>query len=86
VKKSPLLVTLPDQIRVIAVGGTALRQGQELIVGCEFCHPDDAEIPFDWILDKVTGRRGSTTDYILTELALCPNCKCELIEKTLVVA
>jgi hypothetical protein len=55
-----------------------------MILGCESCHPDEAEIPFDWILDRVTGRRGSTTDYILTEPAHCPNCKSELSEKTLV--
>jgi hypothetical protein len=48
------------------------------------CHEDDAEIPFDWILEKVTGRSGATTDYILTEPARCPNCKHEVNEKTLV--
>jgi hypothetical protein len=25
---------------------------------CEHCHPDDAEIPFDWILADVMGQRG----------------------------
>ena len=26
---------------------------------CEHCHPDDAEIPFDWLLAEVTGRRSA---------------------------
>jgi hypothetical protein len=53
------------------------------IESCEHCHPDDAEIPFDWILAKVTGRRG-TVEFVLTESARCPNCKHEISEKTLV--
>jgi hypothetical protein len=51
---------------------------------CEHCHEDDADVPFDWILDKVTGRSGATTDYILTEPVRCPICKHEITEKTLV--
>jgi hypothetical protein len=73
-----------DEIHVFAVSAATLRQAENLIEGCEFCHPDDAEIPFDWILDRVTGRLGSTTDYILTERARCSNCKMEITEKALV--
>jgi hypothetical protein len=42
---------------------------------------EDADIPFHWILDKVTGRSGATTEYILTEPARCPTCKHEIREK-----
>jgi len=48
---------------------------------CEGCHPDDAEIPFDWILAQVTGKRGSY-EFILTDVARCPNCKHRVTEKT----
>jgi len=41
-------------------------------------------ISFDWILDRVTGHKGSTTDYIFESAAKCPNCKREILEKTLV--
>ena len=44
----------------------------------------DAEIPFDWLLAEVTGRRGPV-EFVLTEPARCPNCKHEITEKTLVV-
>jgi len=55
-----------------------------LIESCEHCHPDDADIPFDWILDRVTGSNPSVTDYILEAPAKCPNCRREIFEKTLV--
>jgi hypothetical protein len=55
-----------------------------LIESCEHCHTDDADIPFDWILDRVTGSESSVTDYILEEPAKCPNCRREIFEKTLV--
>jgi hypothetical protein len=48
----------------------------------EHCNPEGAEIPFDNILDRVTGSDPSVTDYILEEPAKCPNCRCEILEKT----
>jgi hypothetical protein len=59
-------------IEVVPADGDVIRRAEKLIDGCEHCHEDDADIPFDWILDKVTGRSGATTDYILTESARCP--------------
>jgi len=48
------------------------------------CNPDGAEIPFDNILDRVTGSDPSVTDYILESPAKCPNCWRNILEKTLV--
>jgi hypothetical protein len=42
------------------------------------------EIPFDNILDRVTGSDPSVTDYILEAPAKCPNCRREILEKTLI--
>src|SRR5262249_31661590 len=36
-------------------------------------NPDGAEIPFDDILDRVTGFDPSVTDYVLEQPAKCPN-------------
>ena len=36
------------------------------------------------VLDRVTGSDPSVTDYILGLPAKCPNCRCEVLEKTLV--
>jgi hypothetical protein len=38
------------------------------IESCEHCHPDDAEILFDWLLAEVTGKRGPY-DFVLSEPA-----------------
>jgi hypothetical protein len=43
-----------------------------------------AEIPFDYILDELTGSDPTVTDYILEAPAKCPNCGRQIREKTLV--
>ena len=43
-----------------------------------------SEISFDAILDRVTGSDPSVTDYILESQARCPNCRRDILEKTLV--
>jgi hypothetical protein len=72
-------------IDVAPVDADVIRRAEKLIDGCEHCHEDDADVPFDWILDRVTGRSGATTtDSILTEPVRCPTCKHEIMEKTLI--
>jgi hypothetical protein len=56
----------------------------KFVKSCEQCNPADAEIPFDHLLDRVTGSDPSVTDYILAEPARCPRCKGAVMEKTLV--
>jgi len=51
---------------------------------CEHYNPEEAEIPFDNLLDRITGSDPSVTDYILESSAKCPNCGREIFEKTLV--
>ena len=46
--------------------------------------PGAAEISFDNILDHITGSDPSVTDYVLESPAKCPNCRREILEKTLV--
>ena len=59
-------------------------QAERLIESCEHCNEEGAEIPFDNILDRVTGSDPSVTDYILETPAKCPNCRREIVEKTLI--
>ena len=47
-----------QQIQLIAIGPKTLRRAEREIVFCEHCNPADAEIPFDWLLAEVTGKRG----------------------------
>ena len=70
-------------IEVVTVGAAQIRAAESKIEGCEYCHPDDAEIPFDWILEKVTGKSGMV-DFMMVETARCPNCRQEISEKTFV--
>ena len=74
----------PEQQIIVLVDSRTLRQAEQLIESCEQCNEEGAEIPFDWVLDRVTGSKGSVTDYILEEPAKCPNCRREILEKTLV--
>lgn len=70
-------------IELVAVDPLSLRRAERHIESCEHCHPDDAEIPFDWILAELTGNRGAV-EFILSEAARCPNCRHEITEKTLI--
>ena len=70
-------------IQLIAIDGGVIRKAEELIKACMHCRPDEAEIPFDWILAAVTGKL-SACEFVLTEIARCPNCGLRLVEKTLV--
>ena len=70
-------------IELVTVDAVVAKKAEQQIESCEHCHPAAAEIPFDWLLAEVTGRRGAV-EFVLTELARCPNCKHEITEKTLV--
>ena len=73
-----------DLPNVILVGAETLDKAVNFIAGCEFC-TETAVLPFDYILDRVTGRDPVVTDYILVECAArCPQCGRGLTEKTLV--
>jgi hypothetical protein len=65
----------PEQQIVVPVDAATLRKAERLIESCETCNSGGADIPFDWILDRVTGSDPSVTDYILEEPAKCPNCR-----------
>ena len=74
----------PEQQIVVLVQSVTLRQAERLIESCEHCNEERAQIPFDNILDRVTGSDPSVADYILEEPAKCPNCRREIRKKTLV--
>ena len=70
-------------IELVTVDSVIAKNVEQQIESCEHCHPGDAEIPFDWLLAEVTGKRGPY-EFMLSEPARCPNCKHEITEKTLV--
>jgi hypothetical protein len=54
-----------EQQNVVLIDTTILHEAEQLIESCEGCNEDGAEIPFDNILDRVTGSDPSVTDYVL---------------------
>ena len=75
---------LLPKVEVIALGNDSLLMAQDLIVGCEEC-ATNANCSFSAVLDQVTHRQDSLTDYILCEPAKCVKCGGSVIESTLVV-
>jgi hypothetical protein len=55
---------IPEDQVIVLVEDEDLRAAEKLIESCEHCDRDSAEIPFDNILDLVTGSDPSVTDYI----------------------
>jgi hypothetical protein len=81
---SRFLRPTPEHQNVTLLDAATPREAERLIEACEHCNPDEADIPFDWILDRVTGSDASVTDYVLAEPAKSPNCRRSVREKTLV--
>ena len=73
----------PEEQIVVLIEAADLRKAEQLIVGCEACS-EDAEIPFDNILDRVTGSAPSVTDYIMESRRSARVLSAEVSEKTLV--
>jgi hypothetical protein len=68
---------------VVAVSAQSLFLAEAKIVGCINCRPDRVNIPFERLLDGITGLP-TTTVYILPGLAICPTCYNPVRESTLV--
>jgi hypothetical protein len=58
----------------VLIDAVTLRRAEELIASCEECMPDFAEVPFDYVLDSLTGCDPEVTDYVLSKSASCPKC------------
>jgi hypothetical protein len=72
-----------SSVNIITIDAATVRAAEKRIESCEQCNPEYAEIPFDWVLDKVQDAPHTANEFILEQPARCPRCFCE-IEKTLV--
>jgi len=61
----------------------AIRDAESRIVGCERCRPETSELLFDSILADALDKHGAF-EFVLADPAKCPNCRGEIMEKTLV--
>ena len=75
---------VPDEDQdVIFIDESTLLDAESFISACEYCS-DAAEIPFDQLLDSMTGCDPSTTEYVICHAAKCGACRHDVMEKTLI--
>src|SRR5215475_13299194 len=72
------------QLVAVRINAATVCKAEALIRTCEHCNEEGTEFPFAAILDRVTGSDPEVTDYVLEQPAKCPNCKCDILEKTLI--
>lgn len=71
-----------DQVIVIASHRTLIA-ARFYVFGCESCDVN-VEIPFEWVLDLITGADPARTSYIINGYLPCPCCGEPIRDKTLV--
>jgi hypothetical protein len=84
-KPYPAPTTPPlEDLNIILVDPATLTKAQRLLGGCRMCSRY-ADIPFNSILDSVTGGDPTNTRYILAEGSVkCPRCRRNVRENSLV--
>jgi hypothetical protein len=70
------------EMKYVPVSIQQLARAVTQVDSCEKCNPE-AEIPFDWVLRAIADAK-DYFDYILPAPGLCPKCRAEIYEKTLV--
>ena len=71
------------EIDVAFVDEPFVLSAEDFVSGCQNCD-DSAVIPFDYVLDAMTGCDPRLTEYLMYRLGKCPRCFGEINEKTLV--
>ena len=74
---------LLENVELVAVGTETLAKARRRLLSCEQCNRL-ASKPFELLLDAVTGRKRSATEYVLSGPARCRNCDSAILETTLV--
>lgn len=76
------LITALD-VEVAFVDEPLVFGAEEYVSSCQSCN-EAAAIPFDYLLDALTGCDPRLTEYLMSRIAQCPRCAGEINEKTLV--
>lgn len=84
VDESEAFVVREEDQDVVFIDEPTLLDAQSFIVACEHCC-DEAEMPFDQLLDAITGCDPTTTEYVICHTAKCSACLHDVMEKTLIV-
>jgi hypothetical protein len=75
--------TSPPEVHVMFVSAETLGRVRKLIRGCQACSPS-ADVPFEEILDRVSGHRAAVTRYIFLGSVTCPRCCGRVAATTLI--
>lgn len=75
--------TSAPEIDVAFVDEPFVLSAEDFVSGCQHCD-ESAVIPFDYVLDAMTGCDPRVTEYLMYRLGKCPHCYSEINEKTLV--
>ena len=67
----------------VRVDAATLRLAEQHIESCEACNPLLAEVPFEYVLDYLTGCDPEITDYILPGPGRCPRCNAAIRAKNI---
>jgi len=78
------LDTPTDESEFVLVDRSTCEKALREVAGCEVCRGDEADIPFDWILDRITGRESAVVHYVLESFLMCRYCGADIAVKTLV--
>ena len=65
----------PEELKIVLVDGETLHKAEKFDRILRALQCGGAEIPFDNVLDRVTGSDPSVTHYILKAPAKCPSCR-----------
>ena len=71
----------PLEIEVAFIDEPLVFGAEECVTSCESCS-EGAVIPFDYVLDALTGSDPRFTEYLMSRVAQCPRCSGEINEKT----
>ena len=74
--------TTIQEIHVAFIDEPFILSAEDFLSGCYVCH-EDAFIPFEYVLDAMTGT-DPLTEFLMYRLGKCPRCFGEVNEKTLV--
>ena len=72
----------PDELVIVLVPDDVLYGARGRILGCDTCSPEDADIPFDWLLDEFYQAIEPVREYFIEHPIFCPRCGGSITEKT----
>jgi len=72
----------PEELIIVLVPDNVLCDARGRILGCDTCSPEDADIPFDWLLDEFYGPIEPGREYLIKHPIVCPWCGASITEKT----